>query len=129
MELTPIRLHTRPNSVATFTCAYRAHLPLNITFHMLGLATRNKVVESVARVRREEAVEEMFPWSGNRQWRVEVDGGQGVVVCSLVGTNNRTLGRLHALVTTDTEHTEECSAIGECNVGGKRGCISNHLDV
>ena len=26
MELSPIRLHTRPNSVATFTCAYQAHL-------------------------------------------------------------------------------------------------------
>ena len=123
MELTPIRLHTRPNSVATFTCSFRAHLPLNITFHMLGLSTRTKVVHSVARARRE--VEEMFPWSGSRQWRVEVGGGQGVVVCSLVGPNNRTLGRLHALVTTDTEHTAECSAIGECNVGGKRGHIYN----
>ena len=112
MELSPIRLHTRPNSVATFTCAYQAHLPLNITFHMLGLAaTRTRVVQSMARVRREEeGVEEMFPWSGSRQWRGEVDGGQSVVVCSLVGPNNRTLGRLHALVTTDT-------------VGGKRGCI------
>ena len=77
MELSPIRLHTRPNSVATFTCAYQAHLPLNITFHMLGLAaTRTRVVQSMARVRREEeGVEEMFPWSGSRQWRVEVDGG------------------------------------------------------
>ena len=121
MELTPIRLHTKPNSVATFTCSFRAHLPLNITFHMLGLVTRTKVVNSVGRVRREEGVVEMFPWSGSRQWRVEVDGGQGVVVCSLVGPNNRTLGRLHALVTTDTEHTDECSAIGECNVGGKIG--------
>ena len=125
MELSPIRLHTRPNSVATFTCAYQAHLPLNITFHMLGLAaTRTRVVQSMARVRREEeGVEEMFPWSGSRQWRVEVDGGQSVVVCSLVGPNNRTLGRLHALVTTDTEHTDECSDIGECTVGGKRSCI------
>ena len=120
MELTPIRLHARPNSVATFTCAYRSHLPLNITFHMLGLATQTKVVQSVERVRREEEQgEEMFPWSGSRQWRVEVGGGQGVVVCSLIGANKRTLGRLHALVTTETEHTEECTAIGECNVGGK----------
>ena len=103
------------------------NLPLNITFHMLGLAaTRTRVVQSMARVRREEeGVEEMFPWSGSRQWRVEVDGGQSVVVCSLVGPNNRTLGRLHALVTTDTEHTEECSAIGECTVGGKRSCKFN----
>ena len=73
-------------------------------------------------------MEEMFPWSGSRQWKVEVSEGQAVVVCSLLGPNNRTLGRLHALVTTDTEHTDECSAIGECNVGnGKRGCFFNQI--
>ena len=65
MELTPIRLHTRPNSVATFTCAFKAHLPLNINFHMLGLGMLGtKVVQSVARMRREEmGAEEIFPWS------------------------------------------------------------------
>ena len=115
MELTPIRLHTRPNSVATFTCSYRAHVPLNITFHMLGLSNRAKVIERVGRGRREEE----FLWSGSKRWRVEVGPGQAVVVCSLVTpTTNRTMGRLHALLTTDMEHTAECSAIGECDVGG-----------
>ena len=115
MELTPIRLHTRPNSVATFTCSYRAHVPLNITFHMLGLSNRAKVIERVGRARREEE----FLWSGSRRWRVEVGPGQAVVVCSLVTpTTNRTMGRLHALLTTDLEHTAECSAIGECDAGG-----------
>ena len=115
MELTPIRLHTRPSSVATFTCSYRAHVPLNITFHMLGLSNRAKVIERVGRGRREEE----FLWSGSKRWRVEVGSGQAVVVCSLVTpTTNRTMGRLHALLTTDLEHTAECSAIGECDVGG-----------
>ena len=115
MELTPIRLHTRPNSVATFTCSYRAHVPLNITFHMLGLSNRAKVIERVGRARREEEL----LWSGSKRWRVEVGPGQAVVVCSLVTpTTNRTMGRLHALLTTDVEHTAECSAIGECDAGG-----------
>ena len=115
MELTPIRLHTRPNSVATFTCSYRAHVPLNITFHMLGLSNRAKVIERVGRARREEEL----LWSGSKRWRVEVGPGQAVVVCSLVTpTTNRTMGRLHALLTTDLEHTAECSAIGECDAGG-----------
>ena len=115
MELTPIRLHTRPNSVATFTCSYRAHVPLNITFHMLGLSNRAKVIERVGRARREEEL----LWSGSKRWRVEVGSGQAVVVCSLVTpTTNRTMGRLHALLTTDLEHTAECSAIGECDAGG-----------
>ena len=115
MELTPIRLHTRPNSVATFTCSYRAHVPLNITFHMLGLSNRAKVIERVGRGRREEEL----LWSGSKRWRVEVGPGQAVVVCSLVTpTTNRTMGRLHALLTTDLEHTAECSAIGECDAGG-----------
>ena len=48
MELMPIRLHTRPSSVATFTCSYRAHVPLNITFHMLGLSNPAKVMEMVS---------------------------------------------------------------------------------
>ena len=120
MELTPIRLHTRPSSVATFTCSYRAHVPLNITFHMLGLSNPAKVMERVGRGRREEeVVEEEFLWSGSRRWRVEVGSGQAVVVCSLVTpTTNRTVGRLHALLTTDVEHTAECSAVGECDAGG-----------
>ena len=129
MELVPIRVHAAPGSRATFTCSLRGHERLAIEFEVLGLGNRTgeevaRTGEEVARVRRAEGGGQ-YSWHATRQWSLEVEG-QALVVCSLMDTAGRSLGRLQALVTSGAECSEECGR-GECSLGGGEGNMAGAL--